>query len=67
MVLSRRIKRHELDRIVPAPAIIAGRRSEDEGMVRPRIGRFDWTVQVGYKRRSRRVVCDVVHRREPSA
>ena len=37
MIFSRR-------RIVPAPAIIAGR----GGMVRLRSGRFDWTVQVGY-------------------
>ena len=44
MIFSRRIKRHDLERIVPAPAIIAGRGR----MVRQRSGRFDWTVQVGY-------------------
>ena len=44
MIFSRRIKRHDLYRIVPAPAIIAGRGE----MVRLRSGRLDWTVQVGY-------------------
>ena len=44
MIFSRRIKRHDLYRIVPAPAAIAGRGR----MVRQRSGRFDWTVQVGY-------------------
>ena len=43
MIFSRRIKRHDLHRIVPAPAITAGR----GGMVRLRSGRFDWTAQVG--------------------
>ena len=41
MIFSRRIKRHDLYRIVPAPAVIVGR----GGMVRLR---SDWTVQVGY-------------------
>ena len=37
-------ERHDLHRIVPAPAIVAGRGR----MVGLRSGRFDWTVQVGY-------------------
>ena len=45
LIFSRRIKRHDLYRIVPAPAAIAGRGR----MVRLRSGRFDWTVQVGYQ------------------
>ena len=44
MIFSRRIKRHDLYRILPAPAAIA----ERGGMVRLRSGRFDLTVQVGY-------------------
>ena len=40
---------NRLHRIVPAPAIIAGRGE----MVRLRSGRFDWTVQVGYPPRPR--------------
>ena len=63
MIFSRRLKRHDLYRIVPASAIIAGRGR----MVRLRSGRFDWKVQVGTHRRSRRVGCDVAHRRKPSA
>ena len=44
MIFSRRIKRHDLYRIVLAPAIVAG----SGEMVRLRSGRIDWTVQVGY-------------------
>ena len=44
MIFSRRIKRHDLHRLVPTPSIIAGR----GGVVRLRSGRFDWTVQVEY-------------------
>ena len=44
IIFSRRIKRHDLYGIVPAPAFLAGR----GGMVRLHSGRFDWTIQAGY-------------------
>ena len=61
MIFSRRIKRHDLYRIVPAPAIIAGRGGMGYYAVEFSTGQCRWDTH----RCSRRVECDVAHRRSP--